>query len=204
MGSVLAAATRAHAVFTDVTGAAGVDYVQYVEHVPPISDHPVYMSGGVAAGDVNGDGCTDLYVTRMERPGILFRNRCDGTFEDASGASGLDQGPSRGNSPAFADIDNDGDLDLYVTRHLSTRHYLFVNDGSGVFSEEAEVRGAGIVIPELHYGYGGASATTTETAISTSSWASGGWIPRTTRRVRPPARGSCTTAAQPSRDSSTT
>lgn len=100
------------------------------------------FTGGVAVGDADGDAVDDLYVTRLDRPGILYLNRGDGTFVDWTEEAGLDQFDIHANGAAFADIDNDGDADLYVTTLRSPRFYLFVNDGSGQFTEEAVIRGA--------------------------------------------------------------
>jgi tetratricopeptide (TPR) repeat protein len=72
---------------------------------------------GVAVGDVDNDGHPDLFVTRWGAY-ALYRNRGDGTFEDATAAWGLDGGRDWPTSAAFADLDNDGDLDLYVAHYL--------------------------------------------------------------------------------------
>jgi hypothetical protein len=71
---------------------------------------------GVACGDADGDGDTDLFVTNVGRDTLLL-NQGSGRFEDASEASGIEH---RGwsTSAAFADIDLDGVLDLFVARYL--------------------------------------------------------------------------------------
>jgi hypothetical protein len=88
--------------FTDVTDDSGIVTIGY--------------GMGVAAGDVDNDGCVDLYVTNLGH-NQLFRNNCDGTFTDVSAESLTDlEGWS---VPAtFLDYDRDGWLDLYVGRYL--------------------------------------------------------------------------------------
>lgn len=110
------------------------------------------MSGGAAAGDYDNDGNIDLYVTRLNEPDILYRNKGDGTFENATAASGL-AATDCCNGAAWADIDNDGDLDLYTTSLSNTRFYLFINDGNGQFTEQAFQRGAAIAGTDEHFGY---------------------------------------------------
>jgi hypothetical protein len=73
---------------------------------------------GAAAGDVDNDGCVDLYLTRYGH-GEMFRNNCDGTFTDVSSRTGTgDVGWAV--SASFVDYDRDGWLDLYVGSYV---HY---------------------------------------------------------------------------------
>jgi len=95
-----------------------------------------------------------LYVTRLETSDILFRNRGDGTFEDVTDEAGLSDFQLLSNGALWADFDNDGDLDLYVTTIADSRYYLFINDGSGRFSEEAVARGAAVESGVPHTGQG--------------------------------------------------
>jgi hypothetical protein len=69
---------------------------------------------GVAAGDFDGDGWTDLLVTQFG-PDVLYRNRGDGTFEEVADGPGID-GWSTG--AVFFDADGDGDEDLFVAGYV--------------------------------------------------------------------------------------
>jgi hypothetical protein len=74
-----------------------------------------YGSGGTA-GDIDGDGNLDLFVTGFG--GVqLFHNNGDGTFTDVTAKSGISD-PLWSSSAAFADVDHDGDLDLLVVNYV--------------------------------------------------------------------------------------
>lgn len=88
--------------FTDVTEKAGVAGGGY--------------GMGVAAGDYNGDGYADLYVTQYGRS-ILYRNNGDGTFTDVTAKAGV-AAPGWASSAVWFDYDNDGRLDLFVCRFV--------------------------------------------------------------------------------------
>ncbi len=72
---------------------------------------------GVTVGDFDNDGDPDLFITRW-RSYALYRNRGDGRFEDVTERAGLGGDRDWPTSAAFADLDGDGDLDLYVCHYL--------------------------------------------------------------------------------------
>ena len=90
-------------------------------------------SAGVSVGDADGDGLDDLLMLSGDKI-RLFLNR-GGEFEDVTERSGLIT-PETGECRCgyFADIDGDGDQDLFVAIFLGT-NLLFVNDGDAVFHQ---------------------------------------------------------------------
>ncbi|HXJ14940.1 MAG TPA: CRTAC1 family protein [Candidatus Limnocylindrales bacterium] len=71
---------------------------------------------GVAVGDYDNDGNSDLYVTSYGK-NILYHNNGDGTFTDVTAKAGV-AGGGWSVSAGFFDYDNDGKLDLFVTRYM--------------------------------------------------------------------------------------
>ncbi len=92
------------------------------------------VSGAAAAwGDYNNDGWVDLYVTTLNGPAYLYRNNGDGTFTSITGVP-ISAGGMNSFGCAWADYDNDGNLDLLQGGYnLSSR--LFHNNGNGTFSQ---------------------------------------------------------------------
>jgi len=76
-------------------------------------------------------------------PGILYRNRGDGTFEDVSAKSGITAAYGAGLGVMAVDLDGDGWLDLYVVND-GNPNQLFINQKNGTFKNEAEIRGAAV------------------------------------------------------------
>jgi hypothetical protein len=108
------------------------------------------MTAGFAAADYDDDGDPDVYVTRTYGGDLLLRNDGDGTFSEVADL-GLVHGAS--SSAVWADFDNDGDADLYVTSLGGLRHFLYINDGAGHFTEDAIARGASVKSPYPHVPY---------------------------------------------------
>jgi hypothetical protein len=127
--------------YTNVTAAAGIDHRQYSTGYAPLPG--LFRTGGAAAADYDNDGWTDLFVTRLNARPLLYRNLGNGMFDDVAVEAGFTTSlPANG--PAWGDIDNDGDRDLYVTSSGGTRFYLYVNNGNGTFTEAAVARGAAV------------------------------------------------------------
>ncbi|HVQ39874.1 MAG TPA: CRTAC1 family protein, partial [Pyrinomonadaceae bacterium] len=126
---------------------------------------------GVDAGDFNGDGTEDIFITHlMEETNTLFVNLGQGNFEDRTREAGLGLPGSRltGFGTLFFDYDNDGWLDLLVVNGavrllpdlmrkgdpypLGQRNQVFHNDGKGQFVEVAEPAGDSLGLLEVSRG----------------------------------------------------
>jgi enediyne biosynthesis protein E4 len=144
--------------FTDVTEKAGVGGI-----VPKLG-----KAWSVAAGwfDYNNDGRLDLFVVNylnyniktathcvqqglpaycspvdfLGTPNILYRNNGDGTFTDVSEPSGISKYVGKGMGVAFADYDNDGFTDVFVSND-TFENYLLHNNGDGTFTNVATLAG---------------------------------------------------------------
>jgi len=124
------------AVFNDVTAAAGVG-------TPGAQTLP--HGHGAAWGDYDNDGDPDLFVPN-DGPNSLYRNNGDGTFTDQAPTLNLLDPTGVGIGATWADFDNDGDQDLYVT-NWDTGNKLYRNEGNGTsFTDVSATSGAGLVV----------------------------------------------------------
>lgn len=96
-----------------------------------------YAAGGVAIGDLDGDSRPDIFFASGPRENGLFLQKAPWTFTDVSQQAGITGGENWGTGVAMVDIENDGDLDLYVCNYDAPNE-LFINDGTGMFVEMAE------------------------------------------------------------------
>ncbi|EDY80911.1 FG-GAP repeat domain protein [Verrucomicrobiia bacterium DG1235] len=100
---------------------------------------------GLAIGDFDQDGLADLFVVSKIESCRLYRNLGNWKFEDVTMQAGVgDDSGDWKQGAAFVDVDNDGWLDIYLTR-FAAPNLLFVNQKDGTFREEAEARGLAIV-----------------------------------------------------------
>jgi hypothetical protein len=97
---------------------------------------------GMAAADVDGDGLIDVYFVTQLGTNELWKNMGGGKFTNITSSAGLDLPNAIAVGASFADIDNDGDPDLFVT---TVRHgnHLFENLGGGKFRDITAQAGVG-------------------------------------------------------------
>ena len=137
--------------FEDIAASAGVVFQHRSGHESPRYRLPEIMGGGAALFDMDGDRDLDLLLVQSGRLGgvdsgprhRLFRNDGHARFEDVTAGSGVDV-PGYGMGVATGDVDDDGDVDVYLTN--LGRNVLLVNDGRGHFTnatEKAGVAGGG-------------------------------------------------------------
>jgi hypothetical protein len=99
---------------------------------------------GMAIADVDGDGRLDIYFTSQVGGNQLWRNLGGGKFENITATAGVGLPRKISVTASFADIDNDGDEDLYVTT-VRGGNVLFENDGHAHFRDITAAAGVGYV-----------------------------------------------------------
>lgn len=117
----------------DVTSTRDFNIVNYMYF---------YDGAGVAAGDVNNDGLTDLFFVGNEVSNRLYLNRGNFEFDDVTESAGIvDESTAWSTGVTMADVTGDGYLDIYVSRvnylNKSGVNQFFVNNGDGTFTERA-------------------------------------------------------------------
>ena len=125
---------RGNGTFEDVTKKAGLL-------------DPASKALGVALIDVDDDGWPDIFVANDTQPNRLYRNRRDGTFQDMGMTAGVafnEAGVARaGMGVDAADIDGSGRQTLVIGNFSNEMMSLYVNDGKGLFIDEAPSSGIG-------------------------------------------------------------
>lgn len=119
----------------------GVLFTNHLSTVAGTANRVLENGSGVAAGDVDGDGRTDLFFCGLSGNSTLYRNLGDWRFVNITGSVGLNLGqvPCRG--AVFADLNGDGRADLLVST-LAQGVRCFLNQG-GTFRDATAAAGTG-------------------------------------------------------------
>lgn len=122
------------------TGVAFTNRIEERDGFNVLEYEYFYNGGGVAAGDVNGDGLPDLYFSANIDQDRLYFNRGGLAFEDVTEQAGLVSESGWTTGVTMGDVNGDGYLDIYVCKsgRVSTdrrRNALYVNNGDGTFTE---------------------------------------------------------------------
>ncbi len=99
----------------------------------------IYYTSSLALGDVDGDGDLDLVVGNFYEQSLLYLNNGTGTFTDATAAR-MPVGSYKTTSLALGDVDGDGDLDLVVGNDIVQQSRLYLNNGTGTFTDATASR----------------------------------------------------------------
>ena len=124
--------------FKDGTVASGLSRTWAIQAA--LATDSEYMASGLAAVDYDLDGDIDVYVSGgNSQPNKLFENQGNGTFSDIAASVGLNL-THKGSGPTFADIDQDGDLDLFIGS-VEGDAYFVLENRDGLFLDVTEESG---------------------------------------------------------------
>jgi len=145
--------------------ATGITFANTLPEKPdfnPLNYLYYYNGGGVAAGDIDGDGLPDLYFTSNLGPNKLYRNKGNYQFEDITDKAGVADRDGWKTGVTMADVNGDGRLDIYVSGvdYLTVHGHnvLYINNGNGTFADRTREFGlehAGYSTQALFFDYDG-------------------------------------------------
>ncbi|WP_266368788.1 VCBS repeat-containing protein [Tellurirhabdus rosea] len=124
------------------TGIGFANRLQDTDSLNILSYLYYYNGGGVAAGDLNNDGLTDLYFVSNQGSNKLYLNKGNFAFEDVTAKAGVAGQADWQTGVTMADVNGDGWLDIYVCavgdfKGLKGHNELYINNQNGTFSEKS-------------------------------------------------------------------
>jgi len=131
----------------DKTGMVFTNRVQDNDSINILNYRNFYNGGGVATGDINNDGLADVFFTANQGSNKLFLNKGNFKFEDISAKAGFTNKLQFSTGVVFADINNDGWLDIYVcnagnmNNAALRKNQLYINNHDLTFTESAAAFG---------------------------------------------------------------
>ena len=140
---------------SDHTGISFQNTLSYTEDFNPYTYRNFFNGGGVALGDINNDGLIDIYFTGNIVDNALYLNKGNWQFDDITDFAGVSCKDNWSTGATFVDINQDGLLDLYVTKSGKpggeNRHNeLFINNGDLTFKESSSEYGLDIEGLSVH------------------------------------------------------
>lgn len=130
----------------DSSGIHFSNDLQYSNDLNIIEYLYYYNGGGVALGDINNDGLDDIYLTGNQTSDRLYLNLGNLKFKDITEQAGIQTDASWSSGVTMEDINNDGFLDIYVSKvgnykTLKAHNLLYMNKGDNTFQETASTYG---------------------------------------------------------------
>jgi hypothetical protein len=132
--------------FRDALKESGITFRNRVtvyassQYIPIHYDH----GSGIAVADVDGDGLYDIYFVNQVGGNQLWKNLGNGKFQNITDESGVALSDRIGVAASFADVNNSGNQDLFVTTVMGG-NVLFKNDGHGHFTDISKEAGIDLV-----------------------------------------------------------
>ncbi|HTS31004.1 MAG TPA: CRTAC1 family protein [Bryobacteraceae bacterium] len=132
--------------FQDKLKESGITFIHRIVNDAGKTYKPVHYDHGtgIAVADVDGDGLYDIYFVNQHGANELWKNLGGGKFQNITTQAGVAVADRINVTASFADIDNDGDQDLFVTTVLGG-NILFENDGHGHFKDISHAAGVDLV-----------------------------------------------------------
>ena len=133
------------------SSVSGIDFINKIEHnlasKSNLFDYDYFYNGsGVGIADFNNDGLKDVFLCANQAPNRLYLNKGDLTFEDITQTSNINTNKAWSSGVTFADINQDGWIDIYVSQggpyqKGKRKNILLINQGDLTFKEKASEYG---------------------------------------------------------------